>query len=72
MYKEGLALSYLQVLISRKSQLNQIIYIQYICIKRIWHEITYTGWYAIKPTQPNKTVITTLIQTIEASSLDEI
>ena len=24
-------------------------YIQYVCITRIWHEISYNGWYAIKP-----------------------
>ena len=30
----------------------QIIYIQYICINRIWHLMTYNGWYAIKPNQP--------------------
>ena len=29
----------------------QIIYIQYICIKRIRYLITYNGWYAIKPNQ---------------------
>ena len=29
----------------------QIIYIRYICIKKIWYWITYKGWYAIKPSQ---------------------
>ena len=37
MYKEDLALNNLQWLICHKTQLNQIKYIQYICIKRIWH-----------------------------------
>ena len=27
------------------------VYIYYTCIKRIWHWITYNGWYAIKPNQ---------------------
>ena len=27
------------------------IYIWYIWIKRIWHWITYNGWYTIKPNQ---------------------
>ena len=49
MYKEDLALNNLQWLICHKAQPNQIIYIWYICIKRIWHWITYNGWYAIKP-----------------------
>ena len=25
----------------------------FICIIRIWHWITYNGWYPIKPNQPN-------------------
>ena len=31
----------------------QIIYIEfiYICIKSVWHYITYNGWYAMKPNQ---------------------
>ena len=29
----------------------QILYIWYICLKRIWHWITHKGWYAIKPYQ---------------------
>ena len=37
MYKEDLALNNLQWLICHKTQPNQILYIQYICIKRIWH-----------------------------------
>ena len=37
MYKEDLALNNLQWLICHKTQPNQIIYIKYICIKRIWH-----------------------------------
>ena len=34
----------------------EIIYLIYICIKRIWRQITYNGWYAIKPNQ-NKSYI---------------
>ena len=37
MYKEDLALNQLQWLICHKTKLNQIIYILYTCIKRIWH-----------------------------------
>ena len=37
MYKEDLALNNLQWLICHKTQPNQILYIQYICINRIWH-----------------------------------
>ena len=37
MYKEDLALNNLQWLICYETQPNQILYIQYICIKRIWH-----------------------------------
>ena len=37
MYKEDLALNNLQWLICHKTKPNQIIYIQCICIKRIWH-----------------------------------
>ena len=37
MYKEDLELNKLQWLIGQKTQQNQIIYILYICIKRIWH-----------------------------------
>ena len=37
MYKEDLAFNDLQWLICHKTQPNQILYIQYICIKRIWH-----------------------------------
>ena len=33
---------------------NQIIYIQYICKKRIWYLINYNGSYAIKPNQTNR------------------
>ena len=40
MYKEDLALNNLQWLICHKTQQNQILYIWYICIKRIWHWIT--------------------------------
>ena len=36
-YKKDQALNNLQWLICHKTQPNQIIYIQYICIKRIWH-----------------------------------
>ena len=35
MYKEDLALNNLQWLICHKTQPNKIIYIYYICIKRI-------------------------------------
>ena len=51
MYKKDLALNNLQWLIYHKTQPDQIIYIWYRCIKRIWHQITYNGWYAIKPNQ---------------------
>ena len=37
MYKEDLALNNLQCLICNKTKPNQIIYIQHICIKSIWH-----------------------------------
>ena len=37
MYKEDLALHNLQWLFGHKTKPNQIIYIQYICIKRIWY-----------------------------------
>ena len=40
---EDLVLNNLQWLICHKTQPNQIIYIQYICIKRIWHWLTYNG-----------------------------
>ena len=50
-YKPELALNTLQWLVCHKTQSNQIIYNQYIPIKRIWHEITYNGWYAGKPSQ---------------------
>ena len=36
MYKKDLALDYLHWLICHKTQPNQIIYIKYICMKRIW------------------------------------
>ena len=51
MYKEDFTLNNLQGLVCHKTQPNQIIYIQYIRIKRIWHKITYNGRYAIKPNQ---------------------
>ena len=37
MHKEDLALNDLQGLICHKTKPNKIIYIQYICMKRIWH-----------------------------------
>ena len=37
MYKQDLALDNLQWWICHKTQPNQIIYILYICISRIWH-----------------------------------
>ena len=37
MYKEDLALSNLQGFICHKTQPNQILYIQYICMEGIWH-----------------------------------
>ena len=37
MFKEDLALNNPQLLICYKTQPNQIIHIQYIYIKRIWH-----------------------------------
>ena len=49
MQKQDLQLNNLQWLICHKTKPNQIICIKYICIKRIWHLITYKGWYAIKP-----------------------
>ena len=48
MYKENLALNNLQLLICHKTQPNQIIDIQYVCVKGIWHLITYNDWYTIK------------------------
>ena len=36
MYKEDLPLNNLQWLICYKTQPNQILYIHFICIKRIW------------------------------------
>ena len=51
-YIEDSALNNLQGLICHKTKPNQIIYIYiYICIKMIWHQITYKGWYTIKPNQ---------------------
>ena len=49
MYKEDLGSNNLKYLIFHKMKPNKIIYIWYICIKRIWHLITYNGWYAVKP-----------------------
>ena len=43
MYKEDLALNNLQGLICHETQPNQIVYIQYIYMKMIWHLITYNG-----------------------------
>ena len=57
MYKEGLVLNKLQSFSCHKIQLNQITYLQYICIKKIWHLITYNGWYAIKPNQTNQSAL---------------
>ena len=37
MYEEDLALNNLEWLIRHKTQSNQIIYIEYVCMKRIWH-----------------------------------
>ena len=53
MYKEDLTLNNLPWLICHKNQTkpNQILYIQYICIKRIWPLITHNGWYALKLNQ---------------------
>ena len=36
-YEKDLELYNLQCLIYHKTQPNQILYIEYICIKRIWH-----------------------------------
>ena len=47
--KMDLALNNLQWSICHKTKPNQIIYIQYMRIKRIWHNIIYNSWYAIKP-----------------------
>ena len=54
MYKNEFVLNYLQWLIHHKNQPNQILYIWYICIKRIWHSVTKNDWYAIKPNKANK------------------
>ena len=55
MYKEDLALDKQQWLLCHEKQPNQILYIKYICIKRIWLWITNDGWYAKKlnQTKPN-------------------
>ena len=37
MYKKDLALNNLQWLICHKTKSNQILYIEYICIKKFWH-----------------------------------
>ena len=37
MYKKDLALNNLQWLTSHEKQPNQVIYIENICIKKIWH-----------------------------------
>ena len=37
MCKNDLALNNLQWLVCHKIKPNQILYTQYICIKRIWH-----------------------------------
>ena len=37
MYKQDLASNNLQWLMCHKTQPNQIIYIQHMCIKKIWH-----------------------------------
>ena len=29
----------------------------WICTDRIWRQMTYKGWYAIKPKQPNQTYL---------------
>ena len=49
MYKEDLALNNPEWLICFKTKQPQNhMYIWYICIKRIWLQITYSSWYAIK------------------------
>ena len=50
-YYEDLASNNPQWLMCHKTKPNKIIYIWYVCIKRICHWITYNGWYAIKPNQ---------------------
>ena len=57
MYKEDLAWNNLQWLTCHKIQPNQILYIEYICIKRIWHEITFNGWRAIKSNQTKSNIL---------------
>ena len=37
MYKKDLGLNNLQWWICHKTEPNQILYIQYVCIKKIWH-----------------------------------
>ena len=54
MYKQDLTLNNLQWLICHKIQPKQIIYIQYICIKKIWHCIIHNGSYTIKSNQTIK------------------
>ena len=66
MYKEGLALKDLQWLICHKTKPNQTkpnqnICIYYICIKRVWHWITYNSWNAIKPNQTKSYIFNTYI-----------
>ena len=38
-------------MLSTKYVYKSYIYLIYIYIKRIWHYITYNGWYAIKHNQ---------------------
>ena len=36
---------------STKCVYKSYLFDMYVCIKMIWHYITYNGWYAIKPNQ---------------------
>ena len=54
MHKRDLALNNLQWLICHKTKPNYILYIWYICIKRIWYLITYWGWDAKKKKKEQK------------------
>ena len=72
MYKEDLALNNLQWLIYHKTLPNQIIYIQYICIKSIWHWITYKGWYTIKPNQTESYIIYMYKEDLVLNNLQEV
>ena len=68
MYLEDFALNNLQWLLCHKTQLNQIVYIWYICIKMIWYKITFNGWYTIIPTKSNHLYLIYEVHTIGLQS----